>query len=93
VVKPNPVVSTCTTDLVTVFDNCWTDSLKTWRGSLLSNLADSAERVGCSVWAAQNQGITVTLKTATARNRKPLGIDGALLTPGQGRRPWGTYNY
>src|ERR1700728_465640 len=77
--SPKPMVSTWTTDFVTVLDSCCTDSLKTCRGSLLSSLADSADFVGCSVCAAHSAGIIAKLRTA--HPSKGRGIDIRVLLP------------
>src|SRR5271165_5676245 len=74
VLSAKPLVSTCTTDLVTSADNACTDSLNTCSGSFLSALAASAVRVGGSVCAAQNTGAVVNAATRMATHRAETSI-------------------
>src|SRR5271166_2397899 len=84
-----PLVSTCTTDLVTSDDNACTDSLNTCSGSFLSALAASAVRVGCSVCAAQNTGAVVSAAMRMATIRPDTSIHTFYGKPGAGSVPAG----
>ena len=73
--KPNPVVSTCTTDLVTVSDNSCTDALNKRKGSPFCTCGDKSERAALAVCATPNVETPVSsTNVVTTRPRVDMGM-------------------